>query len=181
MTTQGRFIAIETVAHMPQQIQHAFQRDIHRSDVHIVTTPSPGDLGRLQAERASDQPNWLERIYGGLADLHDFVECEGGILSRIEHGQHVICIGYRLSLGAANLPGDDQLGWYQVTSQQLLAPDVSLIVGDGRVDGDHASSLRLRRMVESDSQAVIIETISDDWRPLIDKITALLPTDGGAN
>ena len=141
-----------------------------------MTTPSLGDLGRLQAERAAEQPNWLERIYGGLADLHDFVECEGGILSLIQQGQHVICIGYRLSLGAANLHSDNQFGWYQVTSQQLLVPDVSLIVG-----GDDAQSLRLSHLSEADPQAEILNGISEDWQPLIDKIASLLTTDGGAN
>lgn len=176
LTTQGRFIAIETVAHPLHDIQHALQHQLDRVEVRIVTTPSPGDLGRLQTERAVEQPNWLERIYGGLADLHDFVECDGGILSMIEHGQHVICIGYRLSLGAANMPDDDQLGWYQVTAQELPAPDASLIVL-----GDDAQSLRLRRLSESDPQAEILTGIRDDWQPLIDKIASLLATDRGAN
>ncbi|MCB9459624.1 MAG: hypothetical protein H6670_08235 [Anaerolineaceae bacterium] len=178
MTRYGRFIAIETLSDDLQKIQRGLQDGLQHADVVIVATPSSGDLGVLQQARTNENPNWLERIYGGLADLHDFAECEGGILSYLEQGRHVICIGYRHTLGAMYLPDERQLDWYRTTAMQLPQPDASVVLLPADVSGAHVR--RLQQLAAHEPNHSTVEFTHNNLQPLIAAVELLLPAPGGS-
>jgi hypothetical protein len=129
---RGRFIAIEAMETTAGVALERLRQHIALSDVvTLFHAPTDGVLGSVQQARIDqDESSWLERIYGGLADLHDLCEREGGIADELTQGHDVICVEYTLMLGAKHLPTERYDPWYLATAQQVLQPDVHLLFLD---------------------------------------------------
>ncbi|QPC81378.1 hypothetical protein G4Y79_16965 [Phototrophicus methaneseepsis] len=129
---RGRFIAIEAMdtpaeAALLRLRQHLTLPE----DVTLFQMPSDGVLGQVQQTRlAARDASWLERIYGGLADLYDLYEREGGIADELAQGHDVVCVSYTLMMGVNHLPTERYDDWYFATIQHVMRPDVHLLLLD---------------------------------------------------
>jgi len=143
----GKFIVLESIDGQALEEQgkrlYGWLRE-QKVMVHLTREPTDGPFGSqirfILAGRLKMDKVTLASFFA--TDRMDHLNKEGGILKRLESGEHVICLRYYLSSLAYQAIHAD-LEWLRAINAQCRRPDLTVFI-------DTPTSARLERFAESE-------------------------------
>ena len=164
MAEQGKLIVLEgTDDAILDDLAASLCRWLREQSIAVEQTREPtyGPAGSqvLLARQGRLQLDAVSLALLGLADRLDHLECEGGILSWLDQGRHVVCVHYAMAAYARQW-GQVDWAWQRQIDASCRSPDLTFFVDSAAVEEDALQMAYLEaieRLREEGQTVVVID------------------------